>query len=498
MPIQRQQVPLKIVGGTKFGRYPKISVENTFNMIVSDNALVDYAGYANIAQMTETTKGRGIHASTIGDFMLAVVGSQVYRINSDLVPFFVPGGNLETTQGDVYIAENNNSQIAITDGVRIYVYNYFDNTFKTSGIDFPITYTFTFRPGFITFQNTRFIVAALGTDNWVLSGNNDALSWPADASHIGQLQTKADRVQAAIPFPGRGNLLFLMGNTVTESWTDVGARLFPYQRSSSFNVDYGCINPSTIAWQDNYIVWLGISEESGVVLLYTTGGETKHISTDGIDFQLSQLSNPEDCTGFMVKIDGHLMYHFTFNIDNLSYIYDFNTEQFFTVTDENLNYFIARQIVFFNNDYYFVSFNDGNLYRLGTQYTNYTYSLPNAEVPIVKEIPRIRICPPIRLPSQNYFIANSLSFTIENGQPNPTTTSPDGVVNTNMAIDLLTSRDGGVNFGSSYRYNLNPTAQRRSKLIYYRLGQANDLSVQLQFWGLQRFVAFDGLVECYS
>ncbi len=351
MPINKQQIPLKIVGGTHFGRYPKISVEQTFNMIVSDNALVDYAGYAAIAQFTQTTKGRGLHASTIGNFMLSVIGGQVYRINSDLVPFFIPGGNLDTTQGDVYIAENNNSEIAITDGVHIYVYNYFDGTFKTSGIDFFFTYTFTFRPGYITFQNSRFIVAALGTNNWVLSELNNGTTWPSDPSHIGLLQTKPDNVQAAIPFPGRGNLLFLMGSTVTESWTDTGAALFPYQRSSSFNVDYGCINPSTIAWQDNYIAWLGASEESGVVLLYTTGGETKQISTDGIDFQLSQLSHPEDCTGFMIKIDGHLMYHFTFNSDNLSYIYDFNTKTFFTVTDENLNYFIARQVVFFDNDY---------------------------------------------------------------------------------------------------------------------------------------------------
>lgn len=495
MPAQVQQVPLKIVGGNLFGRYGKLSDEQTFNMIVSDNGLVDYAGYAAVAQMTSTTKGRGIHTSSIGNFMLAVVGGQAYRINTNLVPLFI--GNLATNKGDVSIAENNNREIVITDGINIYVYNYFDSSFKISGVDFMFSYTFTFNPGYITFQNTRFLVAANGTNNWVLSASNDATTWPADASHVGELQTKPDTVQAAIPFPGRGNLMFLLGKTVTESWTDTGAALFPYQRSSSFNVDYGCLNPNSIAWQDNYIVWLGQSEESGIVLLYTTGGETKQISTDGIDFVLSQLKNPQDCTGFMVKIDGHLMYHFTFNTDNLSYLYDFNTKMFFTVTDEFSNYFIARQVVFFNNDYYFVSFNDGKLYRMGTQYTNYTYSLPNADVLIQKEIPRIRICPPVRLPSQNYFIARSASFTIENGQPN-TITFTNNIVDTNMAIDLLLSYDGGTTFGSSYRYNLNFTGKRKSKLIYYRLGQANDMTPQIQFWGSKRFIAFDGVIECHS
>ena len=38
-------IPLDLVGGNKFGRYKKVSVEQTFNMMVSDDALVDYAGY---------------------------------------------------------------------------------------------------------------------------------------------------------------------------------------------------------------------------------------------------------------------------------------------------------------------------------------------------------------------------------------------------------------------------------------------------------------------
>lgn len=533
MPQEVQQIPLKVVGGNHFGRYPKISKEETFNMIISDSALVEYAGYKNVLHLTDIKTGRGIHTSLIGDFMIAVVGSQVFKIIIDgfgnLASFLIPGGNLSTSEGDVFIAENNNKEIGITDGVHIYIYNYATETFKTSGIDFPINYTFTFAPGFISFQNGRFNVAALGTNNWVLSDINQGTSWPADAQHIGELQTKPDTVQAALPFPGRGNQLFLFGSSVVESWTDVGAALFPYQRNSSFNIDYGCINASTIAFQDEFVVWIGISEEAGPVLMYSTGGAIKEISTDGIDYQLSLLKNPEDCTGFLIKLDGHLIYQFTFRSDNLSYIYDFNSREFFTVTDENLNYHIARKVVFFNNQYYFVSYNDGNLYEIGTQFTNYQYSDTH-----IAEIPRMRICPPIRLPNQNWFIVRSLYFTVENGQPNfftntnpvtfmitedsastlmitedPTNnlmitedSNPEGDqafdAISNMAIDLIISRDGAETFNSAIRYNMNPTGQRRSRIIYYRLGAANDFTPMIQFWGLSRFVAFDGVVEAYT
>ena len=53
-----QEVPLKIVGGTHYGRYPKTSVEESWNMIVSDNTLVDYAGYKNVLSIA--TNGQGL------------------------------------------------------------------------------------------------------------------------------------------------------------------------------------------------------------------------------------------------------------------------------------------------------------------------------------------------------------------------------------------------------------------------------------------------------
>jgi hypothetical protein len=40
-----QQQPLNLVGSSVFGRYPKISIEKTYNMFESQGWMVPYAGY---------------------------------------------------------------------------------------------------------------------------------------------------------------------------------------------------------------------------------------------------------------------------------------------------------------------------------------------------------------------------------------------------------------------------------------------------------------------
>lgn len=510
-----QDVPLKIAAGSNFGRYPKISVEATYNMIVSDGFLVPYAGYKSVLVtpfQNANGVGRGLYTSIDADIMLAVVGSNVYKINAALIPeqVNIVGGNvipLLTTTGDVFITENNGNQIVVTDNVGIYVYNWKNGSFFGSDVSFaPNNFYFGetgasagppfvpgtpvlwgSSPGHCAFQNGRVIVAVQGTQQWVLSSENDARLWPHDAQHQGLIQSKPGFVRAAIPLPGGGNNLMVFGSTVVESWTDYGLATFPYQKNTSFNVDYGVVNPSSIAQLDNFIVWISTNEISGpVVMVSEGGGKPIGISTDGIDFLLSRIKNPSDATGFLFKQDGHILYQFTFTKDNITLAYDFNTKLFFYATDEHLNYHPARQVVFYRGNYYFVSFNDQNLFEFDTSITNIQYSLTS-----IFEIPRIRITPPLRLPSQRYFVIRSVAFTIEQGLTNPL----DGAT---AGVDMAISRDGGQSFGNNVRIDINPSGSYQNRFIYQRCGFANDASFKFQFSGYNRFIATDGLVEVYQ
>ena len=497
-----QTIPINMVGGTKFGRYKKESVEQTWNMIVSDQSMVPYAGYINVLELHSNYAGRGIYSSYRGGFMAVIIGENFYTVTGSssgtLIPTFI--GELSTTTGDVYIAENNNGEICFTDGSYVYVYNYnaptspllvSSNPGTGGNFNFPFS-----NPTYISFQNGQLIIACSNSTNWVLSGFNAATSWSDAPNSVGSIQSKPDVCQAVVPLPGTGNNVWVFGRNVAELWQYTGAAIFPFQRNSTIKIDYGCINPASISKLKDLVVWISVNENSGPVLMAAKGTQVDSISTDGIDYQLGNLTDPTNCTGFLYQQDGHVLYQFTFPTDNISYAYDFNTQLFSNVSDENLNYHIAREIVYYNNTYYFVSLNGGNIYEFDTVYSYAQYSAVGSTPIVIETIPRIRICPPLRMPTQRYYIANQLYFTVEMGQPNPkspATAYPSEIIN------LAVSRDGGQTFGSFVEYDLNPTGGFQNLLNFWQLGIANDSSYQVRYNGYGRWVVCDqGAVNIYG
>lgn len=505
-----KDLPLEIAGSTKFGRFPKISNEQTFNMILSDNWLVPFAGYRNVVSISNTGQGRGIYTSTKLNFMFAVIDASVYKFDAALNKTLI--GKLNTFTGDVFISENNGGQIAFTDQQNIYIYDTQASPLPTFTVA-----TFPGTPGYLTFQNGFFIAPDIATNFWYLSPLNNGHTWVSNSQTQGAVQTKPDHAVACIRFPGRGNLLMVFGSTIGEQWYNVSSQLFPYQRSQSTNIDYGCINPASIAESDIIVCWIASNEKAGPTIMYTEGGDIKKISTDGIDFKLAELTQPANVYGFMFRQDGHLFYVVTWPADNVSYAYDFNTDKFYTLCDENMNAFIVKRIAFFNEKYYFVSIRDGNLYQLSSDIPVYDYG--NGKI---IDIPRIRVTPPIQMPDQSRFVAGYSGFTIEQGQFNydyrDTTFAigmeggsneigtEDGIAlgggynyRTNVPrIDMSLSKDGAQSFGSFVSINMNREGVRANRLMWWRLGAANELIHQYRFYGMNRFVANSGICGVYQ
>jgi hypothetical protein len=560
-----KQFGLNIVGSSIFGRYPKINIEKTYNMFQSDKFLVPYAGYtiALLANEFRAGKeGRAIFTSTKFNKLVVVIGANVFLVilvynqRQQKVTYsqVILIGTLQTNTGVVYIAENNKPQIGISDGTAFYLYDpLLTPSFQAINLNFT--------PGYLTFHDTYFILAARNdttysppaNNTWRLSGQNDGTIWKSTAGFVGLLQTKPDNVQAVVRFPSKGNMIFVMGSVVTEAWFDVGGQLFPYSRTTQFNIDYGCVQPATVAYMDEIVVWLGKNEKSGPIILFSNGGMPQKITTDGIDYLFSQLQEPADSQGFLYRQDGHLFYHINFYTDNLSLFYDFNTQKFYHACDQNLNYFIASEVAYIDNQYYFISKNTGNLYSFDTVFTTYqdTNSLNIVET---HEIPRIRSCANIRTPGQDYMIINDIGFTIESGQTDyqqqslgeiilitqdrhPLVTQSDflgfstqddeflitqdgnllvsqqnatgtqqlliaqqmantGTSNLSLPhVDLSISDDGGESFGNEWAQYLPPIGHTKNRLMWWQAGIANDFVPQFKFWGMGRFVVTDGEVN---
>lgn len=456
-----QNMPVNIVGGATFGRYGKISQENTYNMFVTDNALVPYLGYKSVLSIPGQ-EGRGLFYSPINNVMLAVVDSSIFLIDTSLN--YQRVGGIKTSKGIVYITANNASpsQFAISDLSYIYIYTYGGTVTQVD------TLPENFLPGYIDFQDSYFICGDRRSSAWNLSHSNDGTNWttpdPNDGyTYQGAYETKPDTVQATVVF---NRIVFVMANNGTEMWQDVGNDLFPYQRNNYYAIDYGVVSIPTIAEGFGYLVWLAKNEYSSPIIMVSTGGPPSPISTDGISYVLSNLEHPEDSSAFMFQNSTHIFYQITFYSDNLTLVYDFTTQMFFTATDENLNYHIAKRFCHFNNKNYFVPYGnnkDGtvSIYEMSSSYTTYDGVT----------IPRFRICAPIRNSGSDQFLITNLSLTMEQGATNQL-----------QRVGVSMCKNGGLSFGNIVEKECNPQAYGQNKMQWWQLGAANDVTFKFQFW----------------
>jgi hypothetical protein len=322
--------------------------------------------------------------------------------------------------GTIYYPDNSSALITAYSSATSITVN---QSKSLSGVGFLITTPLDFVPNNICFHDGRFISTSASSGGnqigqWRLSntatvtGGATYIVFPNTSQFQGGFQTKPDLPISVVRLPGRANNILLMGSTVTESWTDQGLRLFPYVKNTTFNIDFGCINPATIAELENLVVWIGQNERSGPALMYSTGQDAKKISTDGINYLLERLEHPEKCYGFIYLQAGHIFYIFTFYdpADNTSLMYDFTQQRFYNLADENYNFYIAKKTVFFNNTYYFISINDGNIYELNSEFTTYQYQ-DNVE----HEIPRSMILKTYRTKDGTPSVFNDVWFPVEQG-----------------------------------------------------------------------------------
>jgi hypothetical protein len=526
----KSEATLKLVGSNTFGRNAKMSSEQTFNMMVSDGWLCQMPGYKKVIDLIGSGNGRALYSSAQGGFMIAVADNRVFRISGPpdaLNTQFL--FEIDTFFGDISIDENVGYQIAICDGLDLWIYDWRSNTSNKAILPIDSQTGFTILPGYVTYHDGYFIVPNSNSSFWYLSSLNNGLvwDWGAGATYVaGRILTKPTNAVAVLRAPGKGNLIYVFGKTVTELWQNVGAQLFPYQRNSSASIDYGCVSSTTIAAMDNYVAFLGANEKSGPVIMVSEGSGFTHLSTDGIDFKLADLVNPALSYAFFYRIDGHVFYQITFYDprDNYTLVYDFNTKMFFYATDENMNFHIAEAVAYYNNTYYFVSLIDASIYEMSGEFTTYDYTSPSSPGFLNEfEPPRMRICNSIEQADTSRFIANSLAFQVEQGvderfqgsQLSYLTTEGGLVISQESdvgyigqflqnelvvnpyvpRIDMSISKDSGQTFGNTVQKFLNPLGNRSNRVIFYRLGAVNDLAIQFRFWGLGRFTVGNGVFQ---
>ena len=543
-PYVALEQPVNVVGSSKFGRYPKVSAEKTYNMFESDGWLLNMAGYQKILQPLEFGEGRGSFVSTRGGFAMMVVNANVYRINPGLGITMV--GQLESTTGAVFIDENLNNQICLVDGQDAYIYNwsqpadvvkqtggFFDDpSFMANYVCFHATY-FLFGNGVRTGSGSRwFIYEPHASDPFALTFAGD-----------GALQIKPDFAIAIVRIPSQANNVLVFGRGVCEIHTKVVNQTTLYRRNSSVSIDYGCASVDTIATNEDYIMWVGSNPASKPVIMLFEGQQARRVSTDGIDYLLGTIKRPDKSMADFYRQDGHLFYQVTFyhtdsfdptQDDNVTIVYDVTADKFYHGSDQNLNFHPARSVIYFERDNYFLSLTNGALYIWTTELTQIIEDIPDNGEPRAPTDPRlifdmqcIRICETVRAPKTTPFAVNTFVLNLDMGNDKtPGTqdcviimiTEDDIRIFTEDAsgyvqvvpedggiedceetpyrgrIDLAMSKDGGETFSNYVPRYTNVLGKRWNILKWEQMGMCNEWTPKLRFWISGRKVASGGIV----
>ncbi len=563
------QVPVNVVGSSTFGRYPTVSPELTLNMYVTvagtpntddyQQWLVNFPGYRRVLNliafpnplptppqypdMLPDGEGRGIFVSTRGNIMVAVVNANVYVLTPTLGKTLI--GTLNTAQGEVFMAENLNNQICIVDGTDMWIYNYTAPGSFTQQTGGPIGTALI--PNYVEYHNTFFLIGnrstASGSSAWYAYSFVSATTIGVTSTLA--LQTKADFPLAIKRVPGRGNNVLVLGKSVCEIHQQVGG-LQNYLRNQTVNINYGCASVSTIADGGDIIAWLAVNQDEAPVIMAYDANGLKRISSDGIDYKLSRIKFPSQSTAILYRIDGHLFYQLTFfnEKDNVTLLYDFNTDMFFNLSNQDISFHPARQIVYFNLKNYFVSLRNAALYELNSDFTVIDENLPKTSAlstyddNLVYDMQRQRVTASLRQANATRFRANSLVLTLEQGNDpgfseidlgaednliTEATFNPPlddiitefgseiidedsvgaGGINGNQIIyrprvDLAISKDSGITWSSYAKRDLNPIGFRQNMLHWENMGQANDICFKFRFFGTYRFVVNQAMVDLIS
>jgi hypothetical protein len=265
---------------------------------------------------------RGLHTMSGEQILIAVAGSSVYSVNISMVSTLI--GTLLSSTGPVSISDNittNNGLTAyIVDGGNRYTWIAATNTFAVlPSTDGP------WQGANVTDQvDNYFLYNEPGTQNWAcsdlgLATSSLALYGTADGSSDLLVSLIVDRRQ-----------VYLLGETTTEVWTDVGNVIagitsFPFQRVPGTTSQSGINARFSLArFGDSFVCVAKDTRGNGTIEMME-GYTWVRISTHAVEQTLIGQYTA-DAIAYTYQIEGHEMYVVTFPTINLTWVYDLSTK----------------------------------------------------------------------------------------------------------------------------------------------------------------------------
>jgi len=404
---------------------------------------------------------RGLHTMSGETLMIAVAGNIVYKVDLSMVATQI--GTLTTTTGQVIISDNITNAdglIAyIVDGPNRYTWVVATNTFST----LPSTDGPWQGATVVDVIDNYNIYNEPNSQNWACTDLGSRLSTQAlygtsDGSSDLLVTLIADRRQ-----------VYLLGETTTEVWTDVGNVIagittFPFQRVPGTFSQTGCGAKYSVArFADSFVIVAKDTRGNSTIEMMQGYAWVK-ISTHAVEQSLlNQVVS--DAVAYTYQIEGHEMYVVTFpsvGEYGLTWVYDLSTKSWHKwLSWDSANAVYKRHRsncgAYFNNMYIVGDYENGRLYSL----ENELYTDNGAT------IRRLRRAKHLTTDLQRqYFEEFQIQF------------QPGVGLNTGQGQDpqamLRWSNDGGSTWSNEHWVTIGKIGNYLNRAIWRRLGWSRD------------------------
>lgn len=423
-------------------------------------ALYPTPGLTLELQLPLTAEVRGLFTLSGDQYMIAVCGNKVYRVNASFAVLEI--GELSSYSGPVSISENMTDADGlicyIVDGGNRYTYILGTNTFAA------LPYTDGPWQGATVVDNVDNynIYNEPGTQNWAATDLSSRLS---TAAYYGSKDGYPDKLVALI---AHRRQVYLLGEVTSEVWTDTGNIIngivtFPFSRVPGTSMQSGCAAPFSIARLDENFVFVAKDTRGNSTIEAIVGYAFQKISTHAVEQTLvNQVVS--DAIAYTYQIQGHEIYVVTFpSIGNgLTWAYDLATQQWhkWLSWDTTLAQYGRHRSnchAFFANQNIVGDYENGKLYSL----QNAVYTEDGAM------IRRLRRAPHLTTDLQRqYFDELQIQFQPGVGLDTGQGSDPQAM--------LRWSNDGGSTWSSEHWTSIGKTGRYKNRAIWRRLGMARD------------------------
>lgn len=274
----------------------------------SKYVLYDTPGLMEFVEAPESP-GRGIFSQSTGlvERAFATIGGALYEFFSDGTK--ISRGAVDTDQYPATMTTNGDGgdQLFITSGNEGYIL-----TLSTNVLTNPVSD--------VTFGGMIdgfFVGLDIATSTLKVSDLLDGATW--DPTQFAQRSTAPDPWRAMLVKYPR---IWLLGEHTGDVWYNAGTAPFPFAPIAGVQIPYGIAAPFSLTTVGPAIMWLTKNQNGQGQVVEALGYAPTVVSTEPIDYRISQMSSISDAIAYSYQDQGHEFYVLNFPQANATLVYD--------------------------------------------------------------------------------------------------------------------------------------------------------------------------------